>query len=633
MDGDPLSLPPEQMREMAHRTVDLLVDMLAEPGAGPVLRHASAAEMRERIPAQPPDSGRGYHELLDQLRDDVLPYMSRCDHPGYFAFVPACGTFPGALGDFIASALNVYAGSWMESAGPSQLELTVVDWFKEWIGYPDESGGLLVSGGSAGNLTALACARESLIGAMRDDVVAYVSDQSHSSIARAARTLGFHPDQLRVLPSDREFRLRPDSLREAIAADREAGLVPLVVCASAGSTNTGAIDPLDELAEICRGNGSWLHVDGAYGGLAALTERGRSWLAGIEKADSVTLDPHKWLYQPFECGCLLVRDGSLLRRAFRIAPDYLQDVHTDKGEVDFSDRGLQLTRMSRAIKVWLSVSTFGVDAFREAIDRSLDLAREAERLVDASGELELLRPAHLGIVCLRRTFGGGRSEAELEELNRRLVEGLDSSGIGLVSSTRLHGRYAIRLCVLNHTSRSQDVAAVLDWLSTASVDRPSGAHPAAEPGGDRQGSAEEAWAGAREVEAQALGSLPLLATLKPRQLAELAAASHTRWAEAGEEVLKRWAHGREFYVVLGGEVQAELNGEVVRRMGVGNHFGELAAMGWGAGFAYSRLATVRATEPARLLVVPAEVFLRLMEEAADFASQIMQAVAERLPES
>jgi glutamate/tyrosine decarboxylase-like PLP-dependent enzyme len=507
----------------------------------------------------------------------------------------------------------------------------VIGWLKEWIGFPEGAGGLLLSGGSSANLTALACARESLIGAMRDDVMAYVSDQSHSSVARAARTLGFRPDQMRVLPTDQEFRMRPDALREAIATDREAGLVPLVVCASAGSTNTGAIDPLDQLAEIAHEHGSWLHVDAAYGGLAALTDRGRRALAGLEKADSVTLDPHKWLYQPFETGCLLVRDGSLLRRAFRIAPDYLQDV--DSGQVDFSDLGLQLTRMSRAIKVWLSLSTFGVEAFRAAIDRSMDLALEAQRLIEESDELELMRPAHLGIVCFRRSFGGRPSEVELEELNRRLVAGLDASGVGLVSSTRLHGRYAIRMCVLNHTSGAPDVAAVLNWLSEASVERESGVHPAAEPGGDRQGSVEEAWAGAQEVEAQALGSLPLLATLKPRQLATLAAASHTRWAEAGEEVLKRWARGREFYVVLGGAVEAEVNGEVVRRMGVGNHFGELAAMDWGAGFGYSRLATVRATEPARLLVVPAEVFLRLMEEAPDFASQIKQAVAERLPKS
>ena len=290
--------------------------------------------------------------------------------------------------------------------------------------------------------------------------------------------------------------------------------------------------------------------------------------------------------------------------------------------------------MSRAIKVWLSLSTFGVDAFRAAIDRSLDLALEAQQLIEDSDELELMRPAHLGIVCFRRRFGGGRSEPELEELNRRAGGRRSTrSGMGLVSSTRLHGRYAIRMCVLNHTSGPEDVAAVLDWLATAAVEEPSRLHRAAEPDGDRQGGAEQAWAGAVGADAGALGSLPLLRGLSGEQLDELAAASHTRRAEAGEEVLKRWARGREFYVVLEGAAEAEVDGEVVRRMEAGDHFGELAAMDWGAGYGYSRLATVRAAEPTELLVVPADHFLTLMENAPDFAGRIKQAVAERLPSS
>ena len=232
-----------------------------------------------------------------------------------------------------------------------------------------------MGGGSAADLTALACARESLLGAMDDRAVLYLSDQAHSSLARTARTLGFRPDRVRILPSDELFRMRPDQLASVIDADRRAGLVPLAVAAAGGSTSTGAVDPLGELADVCRDRQVWLHVDAAYGGFAALTERGRAVLAGIERADSVTLDPHKWLFQPFECGAVLVRDGPLLERAFRITPHYLKDAEGHGMVVNLSDRGLQLTRTSRAIKVWLSMQLFGVDEFRRAIDDARSTSR------------------------------------------------------------------------------------------------------------------------------------------------------------------------------------------------------------------------------------------------------------------
>ena len=226
-----------------------------------------------------------------------------------------------------------------------------------------------------------------------------------------------------------------------------AGRSPLFASVSAGATNTGAVDPLDELADVCRRHGVWLHVDAAYGGFAVLADRGREALRGIEAADSIALDPHKWLYQPMECGALLVRDGRLLRRAFEIVPDYLKDAAVEGGEVNFSDLGLQLTRGWRALKVWMSIQTLGLDAFRAAIDRCLDLAALAEERVRASDDLELMSPASLGIVCFRRRFDGVDDEDELAELNAALVARLEATGEALVSSTRLHGRYAIRLCI------------------------------------------------------------------------------------------------------------------------------------------------------------------------------------------
>jgi aromatic-L-amino-acid decarboxylase len=402
MDEDPLGLDPETMRRLGYQTVDLLVDRWVGLHEQPVLRRGTPTELARRLNGPPPKGPQSFERILEQLGSDVLPFVSHNDHPAFFAYIPGSGTWPGVLGDLIASACNLEASSWVQAAGPSQLELVVLGWFKQWIGYPEQAAGVLVSGGSAANLTALACAREALLGAMSDQVVAYLSDQAHSSMARAARVLGFRPNQMRVLPVDDGYRMRPQALAAAMAADLRAGRRPLFVAANAGATSTGAVDPLPELAALCRERGVWFHVDAAYGGFAALTERGRRWLAGMELADSVTLDPHKWLYQPFECGCLLVREGQRLHEAFRIQPDYLKDTEAAELEVNFSDLSMQLSRTSRALKLWMSLRYFGLDAFRAAIDRSIDLALFAQAHIEASAQLELLTPAKLGVVCFRR---------------------------------------------------------------------------------------------------------------------------------------------------------------------------------------------------------------------------------------
>jgi aromatic-L-amino-acid/L-tryptophan decarboxylase len=628
---DPLALDPEAMRATGYRMVDLLVERVAGVREWPALARATPAEMRERLHGPAPEAGRDFEAVLATLERDVLAYMGRVDHPAYFAFIPGSSTWPGALGDFLASALNVYAGSWMESAGPSQVELQVLDWFKQWIGYPERAAGVLLSGGSGANMTALACARESLAGAMRDDLVVYVSDQAHSSLARAARTLGFRPGQMTVLPADEQHRMRPDLLAGAMAADVAAGRRPLFVAVSAGSTNTGAIDPLGELTEVAREHGAWLHVDAAYGGFAALTDRGRGWLRGIEAADSVTLDPHKWLYQPFECGCLLVRRGELLRRAFTLTPDYLADAEAEDEEVNFSDLGVQLTRCARALKVWMSITLFGTAAFRAAIDASLDLAQFAEAHVREHPELELLSPAQLGIVCFRRRFPGGEDAQDAG--NAALVRAFADSGRGLVSSTRLHGRYAIRLCALNHASTAADVEATLEWLATA--DAPPAPHGTARgigrPGA-RQATMSEAESGVG-VEPQALASVPLFASLDPLALSVLAAGARAEARSAGETVVRRFESGRDFYVILAGRAVVHVGDQQVRELGPGDFFGELAALDWGADYGYPRLATVVAATDLRMAKLTAGTLRALMHDVPEIDAAVRQAVAERLATS
>ena len=611
---DPLALDPQTMRELGYRTVDLLVERLERERGGPPLRRATPTEMRERLHGPPPEQPEPFDEILERLERDVLPFASRDGHPRFFGFVPFAGTWPGALGDLIASGSNLYAGSWMESAGPSQVELEVLGWFKDWIGYPPDAAGSLVSGGSAGNITALACAREALAGPMRDDLVLYVSDQAHSSIARAARMLGFRPEQVRVLPSDERFRLAPETLGAAITADLARGLTPFCAVAQGGATNTGSVDPLEGLAEVCREHSAWLHVDAAYGGFAALADP--DLLPGLAHADSVTLDPHKWLYQPFECGCVLVRNGQALRNAFEILPDYLRDAEADAEEVNFCDLGLQLTRSARALKIWVSLRYFGLEAFREAIRRSLEVAAAAARRVEESQTLELMAPPSLGVVCFRRR--------ELDEAaNAGLVSALERSGTGLISTTRLRGRFALRMCVLNHQSAPEDVEAVLAFLETAEPQAP-------EPARERHPTIVSAWPGLPQADLPSLRELPLFAGLEPGQAAQVAARASLREIAAGEPVIEQWDLGAEFFVIVEGTATVTVDGQQARELGRGDFFGELRALEWGAGYAYPRLASVLASSPLRLLVFPEGVLAQLVERYPALDRVIREAVAERL---
>ena len=308
---------------------------------------------------------------------------------------------------------------------------------------------MLVSGGSVGSLTALAAAR-----AERGGGVAYVGDQTHASVLRALRLLGTAAEDLRVLPSDDAFRLRGDAVARAIEEDRAAGRTPWVVVGTSGTTNTGSVDDLGGLADVAQREGLWLHVDGAYGAPAVLSEAGARVVAGIERADSLVLDPHKWLFQPYEAGCALVRHPGALGKAFAMSPEYLRDVAT--GEVNFRDRGPQLTRGSRALKLWLSIQTFGTDAFRAGVARGIELAERAQRAIEATPGLEVVTPAQLGIVCFRHVTDGA-TEEELDAHNAALVDRVVADGFAAPSSTVLRGRTVLRMCTINPRTSDEDI--------------------------------------------------------------------------------------------------------------------------------------------------------------------------------
>lgn len=469
-----LQLPPDEMRAFGYRVVDLLVEHFTSLADLPVSGGASRDELERRLREPPPERGVGWERALERTAGDVFGAMSHNDHPRFFAYVPSPGNFVGAMADALVSGFNPFAGAWAMASGAAEVELVTVDWLRSICGLPPEAGGAFVSGGSMANLTALAVARHRRFGA--GDVsraVIYASDQVHASIVRGARLLGFAPERVRLLAPDASLRLDPATVRTAMRDDTAAGLIPFCVIASAGTTNTGAVDPLSELAILCREEGAWLHVDGAYGAAAALTEAGQALLRGLGEADSVSMDPHKWLFQPFECAVVLVRDAHALRDTFRQVPEYLKDSDLSHEEVNFRDWGVQLTRGFRALKLWMSIQAFGLDAFRAAVARGIRVAEVAEEELRASPAWEVMTPAQLAIVTFRFR-APGLPDGEVDALQRRIAAETTRGGFAMLSTTELGGRAVLRLCTINPRTTDDDVRETVRLMARIGRDLASG---------------------------------------------------------------------------------------------------------------------------------------------------------------
>jgi len=461
-----LDFDPGAMRRAGYQVIDWIVSRIENLRASDLERELTREQTESLLREPMPEEPCNLDDVFEAYRTKVAPNSIALDHPRFFAFVPSAPTFVSVLADALAAGTNVFAGTWLESSGPSQVELIVIDWFKQMLGLPQEAAGLLVSGGSIGTLTALAVARRSVLSDETDGACVYLSDQAHASIDRALHLLGIRPGQIRHLPTDGRCKMKTAELARCIQDDYSKGLRPFAVVASAGTTNTGAVDPLSEIAEVARENALWFHVDAAYGGFAALTDRGRRLLAGIDRADSVVLDPHKWFYCAFEAGCVLVRKGHLMRETFRILPEYMLDAARQDREVNFCDYGPQLSRSFRALKIWMTVKTYGARRLRATIDRCLDLAEYAARMFELSPHLALLTRPELGVFTFRYLpeiipADPERAEQRLARVNERLVARIVSSGRLMLSSTRLDGRYVLRFCVLNHRTRKEDVAEAL----------------------------------------------------------------------------------------------------------------------------------------------------------------------------
>lgn len=446
---DGLGLETERFRQLAHQLVDRVADHWAALDDGPALREARAPDLSS-LGGPPPSHPHDVEELLEELLGAALENMQHAAHPRFFARVPSPASYTGILGDWLSTGFNTIAASWTGGAGPSAVELVVIDWMAQLMGLPPGTEGVLASGGSLGNTTALAAARHAGF-----DGAVYVSDQTHASILRALRILGFGPDQVRVVPADDAFRW---DARTVAGALRPSDRGRAVVVATAGTTNTGAVDPLAALADLCAEHDLWLHVDGAYGAPAALTARGRAALRGMERADSLTVDPHKWLFQPYDIGVVLVRRPGVLEACFAMNPEYLRDVQTSApGEADLRNRSLELSRRSRAIKLWLTLKAHGVPALAAAVERCILRAEEVQDVLEADPHWEVVTPAQLGVI----TFAA-RGLSNGEHVSR--AQAVTDSGFAAVSCTELAGRSVYRLCLINPRTTLEDVTETLERL-------------------------------------------------------------------------------------------------------------------------------------------------------------------------
>ena len=450
---DTLGLETDEMRRLGYWVVDRVVEHFEQGADGPAINASPAGDLRAALGGPVPEAPGDPIEAMQTLVDVALSNMQHGDHPRYFARVPGPSSYAGVLGDWLGTGFNAIAASWAGSSGPSTVELVALDWLRQLLGLPEGTEGILMSGGSLSNMTALAAARAHL-----GSGVAYLSDQTHASIPRALTALGFPAEQVRVLRSDERLRLTEAAVAEAVRADRRRGLNPRFIIATGGTTNTGAVDELEGLAELAAAEGMWLHVDGAYGAPAALCPAGRAALRGLELADSLVLDPHKWLFAPYDVGCLFVRRPGVLEQAFSMRPEYLADVRPDTAEVNFGDRSLELTRRSRALKLWLMLKVYGAERVRDAIERCIGLAEHAQRLLESDPGWEVVTPAQLGIVTFARPDWSAEEHAAA-------AAAMAAGGYATVTSTVLRDRPALRLCTINPLTTESEVEETLRRLA------------------------------------------------------------------------------------------------------------------------------------------------------------------------
>jgi aromatic-L-amino-acid/L-tryptophan decarboxylase len=461
-----LNPSPEKIRAWGNSAVQLMTDYLGDLCDRPVYRQMSSREIRDRLDSALQSKGGDFDGLLKVFRETIIPFSRQNAHPRMFGYVQSPGTPLAAFADLLASTLNANLTVWRSAPAPVELERLTIDWIRQILGFNSEAGGLFVSGGSMANLAAIAAARQAKhdsSGRLR----IYASSETHFSVAKAAALLGIGQENVRQVAVDEGFKIRMDDLVAKISADLQAGYIPFCVVANAGTVNTGAVDPLADIREVADRFQLWMHVDGSYGAFAVLAKSARKLFAGIEQADSIALDPHKWLYLPVDVGCVIYRAPERTRAAFAHEAEYTRIIGQDADEAfAFWDYGPELSRPFRALKVWMLLKGVGLDSLGEAIESNLACARCLEAMVRASDDFEMVAPVELSIFCFRHVpvHLRGQSPQAIDAFNERLLVALQRDGSSYLSNAMLGGRFALRGCVLNYRTTMRDMEILLDDL-------------------------------------------------------------------------------------------------------------------------------------------------------------------------
>jgi aromatic-L-amino-acid/L-tryptophan decarboxylase len=458
-----------EMRQLGYRAVDAVVTHFTDLRDRPVGRRFDRGELENRLGQDFPKGPTSPPDVFRDIIEHVLSGIVHTDHPRFLAYVPGPSNFVSAVSDFLAAGFNVFAGHWISGSAPAVIEKTTIDWVCRQVGFPPESGGLFVSGGSIANLVGVHAARSARLGKHDPSAIVYVTEHTHASLLRGLRVLSFHGSQARQVPLDENFALDVARLAEQIEIDRRRKARPFCVIATAGTTSTGTVDSLVRMADICEREGLWLHVDGAYGAAAIVTERGRRVLAGLERADSIALDPHKWWFQPYEIGCVLVRNRASLVDAFTLHAEYLRETRLGTGPINYYDYGPQLTRAFRALKLWASLRTLGTDALARAIERGIALADFSQATLLARGGWNVVSPAQLGIVTFRPLIPGWEAR-QIDDLTTRLAVRTLDDGYAVVTTTEIAGRPVLRFCTIHPETSQADIVAVIDRLERLAAD-------------------------------------------------------------------------------------------------------------------------------------------------------------------
>jgi aromatic-L-amino-acid/L-tryptophan decarboxylase len=465
----------DEFRRHGHAMVEWIARFMEDPGRYPVLARVAPGDIRSALPAAAPEAAESFDAIMADFDRVLMPGMTHWNHPGFMAYFATSASAPGVLADFVASALNQQAMLWRTSPSATELEAVATGWLRRLIGLPDVFEGVIYDTASVSSLHALAAAREAAVPQVRRLGLAgradvprlrvYCSDQAHSSIDKGVILAGFGHEALRRLPSDSDFRMRPDSLRAAIAEDRAAGFLPVAVVATVGTTSTTSVDPVAAIADVCESERVWLHIDSAYAGVAAMLPEHAHILAGAARADSLVVNPHKWLFTPFDLSAFYCRRMDVVRQAFSLTPDYLK---TPESARNLMDTGVQLGRRFRSLKLWMILRYFGAEGVRARLRHHIGMAQEFARWVDAHDDFERLAPAPFSVVCFRaRPRGRTWTELELTRLNEAIMARLNGSGEVFISHTVLGGRFTLRVAIGNLGTTAHHVARMWELVQLA----------------------------------------------------------------------------------------------------------------------------------------------------------------------